>query len=95
LLGEVIGALIFNNKRTETEIVYDLLSSAQKDIKQTRLMYKANMPYVQFKKYLNVLKEKGLLGEKDSNPNGGKIYCITEDGKNLMEYLNIVKSYLK
>ena len=95
MLGEVKGALIFNNKRTETDIVYDLLSSAQKDIQQTRLMYKVNMPYIQFKKYLNVLMEKGLLREKNLNPSGGKIYYITEDGKELMEYLNIVKAYLK
>ena len=86
--------MIFNNKRTEIEIVYDLLSSAQKDIRQTRLMYRVNMPYLQFKKYLKVLKEKGLLSEKNTKSNGGKLYCITEEGKELMKYLSIVKSYL-
>lgn len=86
--------MIFNNKRTEIEIVYDLLFSAQKEIIQTRLMYKVNMPYIQFKKYLKVLMEKGLLSEKNTNNNGGKIYFVTEEGKNLMKYLSIVKSYL-
>ena len=86
--------MIFTSKRTEIEIVYDLLSSAQSDIKQTRLMYKVNMPYLQFKKYLKVLKEKGLLSEKNTNNNGGKIYSITAEGKELMKYLTIVKSYL-
>ena len=86
--------MIFNNKRTEIEIVYDLLSSAQKDIRQTRLMYRVNMPYLQFKKYLKVLMEKGLLSEKNTNNNGGKLYCVTPEGKELMKYLSIVKSYL-
>ena len=86
--------MIFNNKRTEIEIVYDLLSSAQKEIIQTRLMYKVNMPYIQFKKYLIVLMEKGLLSENNTNNNGGKVYNITTEGKELMKYLSIVKSYL-
>ena len=94
LYGEVKGYLIFNNKRTEAEIVFDLLSSAKKDIKKTRLMYKANMPYIQFKKYLDALTKKGLIGEKDLNIKG-KVYYLTENGKDLMEYLKIVKFYLK
>ena len=76
------------------EIIYDLLSSAQKDIKKTRLMYKANMSYTQFTKYLNPLIEKGLLGEKDSSPEG-KIYYITDEGKKLLEPLHTVLTRLK
>ena len=57
-------------------------------------MYKANMIYTRFMKYLDVLVEKGLLGEKDSNPEG-KVYYITEDGEKLLGSLNIVLTYLK
>jgi len=76
------------------EIIYDLLSSAQKDIKKTRLMYKANMTYTQFTKYLNALMEKGLLDETNSNPEG-KTYYTTDKGKELLESLHIVLTYLK
>lgn len=86
--------MIFNNKRSESEIIYDLLSSAQKDIKKTRLMYKVNMTYTQFMKYLDALIKKDLLGEKDSNPEG-KTYYTTDKGKELLESLHIVLTYLK
>ena len=75
------------------EIIYELLSSAKNNIKKTRLMYKANMTYTQFIKYLDVLIEKGLLGEKDSNPRG-KVYYTTEDGEKLLESLHTTLSYL-
>jgi len=50
--------MIFNNKRSESEIIFELLSSAQEDIKKTRLMYKVNMTYTQFTKYLDFLETK-------------------------------------
>ena len=76
------------------ELIYDLLSSAQKDIKKIPLMYKTNMSYVRFTKYLNPLVEKGFLCEKDSTP-GGKVYCVSDKGKELLEPLHIVLTYLK
>jgi len=82
------------HKRSETEIIYDLLSAAKKDIKKTRLMYKTNMTYTQFIKYLDVLMEKGLLAQKDTNPRG-KIYYTTEDGQKLLESLHTALNYLK
>ena len=57
-------------------------------------MYKANMKYTQFTKYLDALIEKNLLGEKYSNPHG-KIYYTTDKGKELLVSLNTVLTYLK
>ena len=57
-------------------------------------MYKTNMTYTPFTKYLDVLMEKGLLGEKDSNLRG-KIYYTTEDGEKLLESLHTALTYLK
>ena len=57
-------------------------------------MYKANMTYTPFMKYLDVLMEKGLLGEKDSNLMG-RVYYTTEDGEKLLESLNTALTYLK
>jgi predicted transcriptional regulator len=88
------GRMLFDNKRSESEIIYELLSSAQEDIKKTRLMYKTNMTYSQFSKYLDYLIKKDLLEEKDSVSNG-KIYQVTESGKKLLEPLNIMFDYLK
>ena len=86
--------MIFDNKRRESEIIYELLLSAQDGIKKTRLMYKANMTYTQFSKYLDFLIEKDLLIENDSNSNG-KIYNLTENGKKLLEPLDVMFTFLK
>jgi len=86
--------LIFNNKRCESEIVYDLLSSAKNDIKKTRLMYKANMTYSQFVRYLNILEKKDLIKKKKTTDNG-EIYYTTDKGSRLLQYLNIVTDFLK
>ena len=86
--------MIFNNKRSESEIIFELLSSAQEDIKKTRLMYKVNMTYTQFTKYLDFLLEKDLIIEKNSNSDG-KMYCVTQSGKELLEPINIMLRYLK
>ena len=86
--------MIFNNKRSEVEIIYDILTSAREDIHKTRLRYKSNMSHIQFNKYLNAMIEKDLINEKEENDKS-KIYCLTEDGKDLLESLNIVLNRLK
>ena len=86
--------MIFNNKRSESEIIFDLLSSAKQDIKKTRLMYKTNMTYVQFVKYLDFLLEKDLLEGRNINERE-QVYNITDKGKELIESLDTVLNYLK
>jgi len=86
--------LLFYNKRCEVEIIHDLLSSAQEEIKKTHLMYRTNMTYNQFIKYLDALKEKDLIEEIKSGQNGNNYY-LTEKGKKLLDCLNKVLKYLK
>ena len=86
--------MIFNNKRSEVEIIYDILTSAREDIHKTRLRYKSNMSHIQFNKYLDAMIEKDLINEKEENDKS-KVYCLTEDGKDLLVSLNIVLNRLK
>lgn len=85
---------IFNGKRCEVEIINDILSFAQDNIKKTRLLYKVNLSYTTFSKYMNFLLEKKLLGEKIGNPSG-KVYYTTEKGKNLLDSIQDVIYKLK
>jgi len=86
--------LIVNDKRSETEIIYELLFTAQTDIKKTHLMYKTNMTYSQLNKYLGFMLKKGLLKEKEIASNG-KIFYTTDKGKKVLESIDIVFAYLK
>lgn len=85
---------MFKNKRSELEIISQMLSTANKEIKKTRLMYKTNMCYVHFTEYMNFLLEKEFLGVKKFNP-VGNIYYTTEKGKNFLESIKSVLDQVK
>jgi predicted transcriptional regulator len=86
--------VIFNNKRSEADIVYELLMTAHKDIKKTRLMYQTNMTHSQISKYLDKLLEKQILDEKNKTTSG-KVYSITDKGIELCKSLETVFDFFK
>ena len=56
---------MFETKRSELDLIYELLSVASVEIKKTRLMYKTNMTHAQITKYLNKLVELDVINEKN------------------------------
>ena len=81
--------MIYANKRSEMEIIYEILSYAIDDINKTRLMYKTNLCYTLFDSYWTFLLEKEFLGIKQGNP-VGKLYYTTDKGKNFLLDINTV-----
>ena len=81
--------MIFGNKRSESEIIAKILNSAGEDAKKTQLLYRANISYTHFIKYFNFLIDNKFIEVKNGNPSG-KIYCVTEKGKNFLENINSV-----
>ena len=81
--------MIFRNKRSELEIIDQILSLATEDIKKTPLMYQTNLCYNLFNEYMGFLLEKEFLGVKECNPIG-KIYYTTEKGKKFIENIKNV-----
>jgi predicted transcriptional regulator len=79
--------VITTKRRSEFEIVYQLLTLAMEGSKKTALMYKSNMCYVQFNKYLGILLQKEFLGSRVGNPHG-MLYFTTEKGKKLLENMD-------
>jgi predicted transcriptional regulator len=83
------GSKGINRNRNKLDIVRDMLASASSKVRKTRIMYQANLNYVQMEKYLKVLLEEGLLardGDDDS------CYLITKKGK---EFLRVYADYLR
>ena len=64
-----------NKNRGRLDIVRDVLSIASVKVRKTRIMYGANLSFVQLEKYLSLLQESGLL-EHD----GDSSYLVTERG---------------
>ncbi|HEX7256488.1 MAG TPA: winged helix-turn-helix domain-containing protein [Nitrososphaeraceae archaeon] len=62
--------------RSRTEIVSDILNSANGGATKSKIMYKAFLSYGQLKEYLSVLIENNLIEYLD----GTQIYKTTEKG---------------
>ncbi len=62
--------------RSRTEIVSDILNSANGGATKSKIMYKAFLSYGQLKEYLAVLIENNLIEYLD----GTQIYKTTEKG---------------
>lgn len=69
-----------NNRRSEMEIIATILDIAKQEVKKTKILYKANLSYVQLKNYVSFLLEKGLLeniGNMYSTTKKGRLFLIT------------------
>jgi predicted transcriptional regulator len=76
-----------NKNRGSLDIVRDILSIASVKVRKTRIMYQANMSYVQLEKYLRQLLDGGLV-ECD----GDSCYLITQKGREFLQtYANYVE----
>lgn len=76
-----------NKNRDSLEIVRAVLSIVSVKVRKTRIMYGANLSFVQVEKYLRVLLGNGLL-EHDVNSG----YLITGRG---MKFLQLYEDYLE
>lgn len=92
--GERRYRLIFKNKRSESEIIGQILTLAKENVKKTRLMYQTNLCYNHFIEYMNFLLKKEFLEVKKGNPNGN-IYYITKKGKKFLESVKNVLEQAK
>jgi predicted transcriptional regulator len=86
--------MIFGNKRSEIEILAQILISAKNKVKKTNLLYSTNISYSNFIKYFNFLLEKEFLEEKEGNPSG-KTYKTTEKGNNFLDCINTILRELR
>ena len=73
--------------RRSLDIVKDILIVASVSVRKTRIMYQANLSYVQVNKYLNKLLTQGLLKHEDNSR-----YLITDKG---LAFLKLYEEYVE
>ncbi len=78
---------VVSKNRCSLDIVREVLSVASVKVRKTKIMYGANLNFLQVEKYLNALLGNGLL-ERDGNSS----YIITGAG---LEFLQRYEEYLK
>lgn len=82
------------SRRSRTQVVIDILTEASEGANKTRIMYRANLNFLRFKRYLSELLDKGLIAEVN-NPGSGKVmYEVTEEGKALLEVLKKAERFI-
>ena len=87
-----------NSRRSEFDIISEILKLSNDGARKTEILYQGNLSYTQLQNYLYFLIDKGIIEEKIvSNGNGGmtKIYKSTEKGLNLLSDINKTMSYLR
>ena len=88
---------MLNKRRSEFEIISEILSISEGGAKVTEILYRGYMSYTQLRQYLPFLTEREILVEKTSeNGNGhSKMFYTTTKGKELLININKTLSYLR
>lgn len=85
------------NRRSELEIIANILDLSRDGSKKTRILYRGNLSYTQLQDYLPFLIEKEVLEECFLKDNGKscKIYKTTSKGLNLLEHAKKTLCFLR
>lgn len=78
-----------NKRRSNIEIIAEMLKVGENGAGKTRIMYGANMSYSQMQKYLAFLMSRGFIDRvKVDNPS--VTYQVTDSGFKLLESIKSV-----
>jgi len=82
-----------NNRRSNIEIIADMLRVGENGAGKTEIMYSANMSYSQIQKYLGFLMSQGFI-DKVEVGNPVVTYQVTELGLKLLKSIDSVMAML-
>jgi len=82
-----------NRRRSDIEIIADMLKVGENGAGKTQIMYGANMSYSQIQKYLGYLVGQGFIDKmKVGNPS--VTYQVTDNGLKLLSLINNIMEML-
>jgi len=83
-----------NQRRSNIEIIADMLRVGENGAGKTEIMYSANMSYSQLQKYLSFLLSHGLIS-KVAVGNPVVTYHVTDKGEKLLKNINNIMEILE
>jgi len=86
-------AVRVNQRRSDIEIIADMLKVGENGAGKTKIMYNANMSYSQIQKYLGYLMAQGFV-DKMKLGNPSVTYQVTDSGLKLLELISSIKEML-
>ena len=79
-------------KRSEIEILADILRVAMEGAKKSHIVYKANLNFEIVRKYLDILEKSDLIiGPEGRN----RIFSTTEKGIKYLNHFEAFRDYMK
>jgi predicted transcriptional regulator len=85
-------------RRSEIEIIGEILDLSRNGAKKTEILYQSNMSFTQLQQYLSFLLDKDIIQEsiiESDNGKSSKIYINTEKGNQLLEKINNLYVYFE
>jgi len=82
-----------NNRRSNLEIIADMLRVGENGAGKTEIMYSANMSYSQIQKYLGFLMSHGFITKVEVG-NPVVTYQVTDTGLKLLRSIDSVTDLL-
>jgi len=83
-----------NRRRSNIEIIADMLKVGENGAGKTEIMYSANMSYSQIQKYLGFLLSRGFISKVEIG-NPVVTYHVTEKGLGLLRNIDGVMEILE
>ena len=83
-----------NNRRSNVEIIADMLRVGENGAGKTEIMYSANMSYTQIQKYLGFLLSHGFINRVEVG-NPVVTYQVTDKGLNLLKNIDSIMEVLE
>jgi len=83
-----------NHRRSNIEIIADMLKVGENGAGKTEIMYSANMSYSQIQKYLGFLLSRGFISKVEIG-NPVVTYHVTEKGLGLLRNIDGVMEILE
>ena len=84
----------FREKRSDIDIIADILIKAKEDTIKTRIMYKCNLSHRQLITYLNLLLKIGLLDSHSNEKSNKQYFRTTSKGSKFLSTYSKLKSLM-
>ena len=87
-----------NKRRSELQIMEEILDLSKKGAKKTEILYQSNTNFAQLEEYLHWLMDKDLLKEEYVKNNSGsqsRLFITTKKGSEFLRDVNKVYTYLR
>jgi len=82
-------------RRSRVEVITEILGEALDGANKTRLMYRCNLNFGRFNRYLRELLDAGLIERVAANPDAGLVlYRTTDKGRELLKILQKASEFL-